>query len=825
MMLSNKLKYIIYPLVLALTYLAYFFLISLSLPKIISLYLAVVLGLLVILFLEYSNTYRKEWKPVKADFIQDISYMVFVQVSIPLCIRFGLIYLLATVGFENGVIFQIWPRGLSTLPQVLLIILIGEFFQYWWHRFAHRNALLWSIHSIHHRPQKLYSINTARFHPIDKVVEYLFDIFMFIAIGAEIEIIYLYYIYFAINGFFQHSNTKVELGLFNKVIASAELHRLHHDIDPKEANHNFGNNTILWDIVFKTYKSPDLSVGALGVIDRYEPKSLGQQFLHPFQVISKTLFLKILMFVKYKKQWLDYLENTKNPKKQQESLLKSIIFKNKNTDFGKKFSFDQALSYEKYIDQVTIEEYEFFRPWVEKILGGEKNVLTQDEVNYFCSSSGTTGLAKYIPMTIRSEEMVKKSQHVLIYSLFKNNENSFHGKIFTVAGLPVEEIVGKSFECGSMSGKLYSKSTKFVSLMQVVPKKIYEIDDYDVKFLFIACIALLSPETSLFLTANPSTLIRINDVINDRRNDLYAMIKNWDFEMFSDSNNKSLIKSINLNNFFCHQERAVSILDSKERVTIKDYWPNVESLVIWTKGSCRYLIPTIEKMAPSQCEIIELGYLSSEFRGTINLGGPKDQSVLNLAENFFEFIKVSDYEMEKMNTSLAHEIVVGEKYYIVISNQSGLYRYFINDIILVTGVINHCPCIEFIQKGKGITNITGEKLAESQILEYFEKGHHHIVFFICLADPQDMSYTLYFEGNTDCFDLQIHEYLSSTNMEYKAKTLSRRLKKIKTIKLKSGTGSLFKSYQVEKGQRDSQLKHLHLDYVENVSFNFLKRAI
>ena len=57
------------------------------------------------------------------------------------------------------------------------------------------------------------------------------------------------------------------------------------------------------------------------------------------------------------------------------------------------------------------------------------------------------------------------------------------------------------------------------------------------------------------------------------------------------------------------------------------------------------------------------------------------------------------------------------EYYIFFTTTSGLYRYDINDVIKVTGRYNQTPQIIFLRKGRGMTNITGEKLSVNQVIE------------------------------------------------------------------------------------------------------------
>ena len=76
-----------------------------------------------------------------------------------------------------------------------------------------------------------------------------------------------------------------------------------------------------------------------------------------------------------------------------------------------------------------------------------------------------------------------------------------------------------------------------------------------------------------------------------------------------------------------------------------------------------------------------------------------------------------EWESEQHNFLTIDQIEEGKQYYIFATTQNGLYRYFINDIIEVNGRFNNTPTIRFVQKGKGVTNITGEKLYENHLIE------------------------------------------------------------------------------------------------------------
>jgi GH3 auxin-responsive promoter len=144
----------------------------------------------------------------------------------------------------------------------------------------------------------------------------------------------------------------------------------------------------------------------------------------------------------------------------------------------------------------------------------------------------------------------------------------------------------------------------------------------------------------------------------------------------------------------------------------------------------------------------------------------------------------------------------------------------------VTGWFNRVPTIRFVQKGKGVTNITGEKLYEHQVVEAVEmalkKSGLVSEFYVMLADVHAAGYQLYLEGVAipSSFGLMVDEQLARLNVEYQAKRESGRLQPLHVAPLRGGTGEAYRSHCVAKGQRDTQFKLIRLQYTHDCSFDF-----
>jgi hypothetical protein len=148
----------------------------------------------------------------------------------------------------------------------------------------------------------------------------------------------------------------------------------------------------------------------------------------------------------------------------------------------------------------------------------------------------------------------------------------------------------------------------------------------------------------------------------------------------------------------------------------------------------------------------------------------------------------------------------------------------------VDGRRNDVPLIEFLQKGRGVTNITGEKLYEKQVIQATAELASHcaleIPFFIVLADRIAGHYEYYFELSSpippdiQTLECLLDSYLGQQNDEYKQKRASGRLKPLQARQLKSGTASQFRAHLVKRGQKEGQFKAQCLAYKDEADFDF-----
>ena len=237
-------------------------------------------------WLERVLPYRREWNRAQGDVLADALYLPTTSAVIALvrpAIATAGVAVAGLVSERFGV--GLWPHDWPLVAQLGLSWVVVELFAYWPHRWLHEVPWLWRLHATHHSPERLYWLNATRAHPLEHVFRSCFNMLPLALAGASVELIALQTISDAVIGFFQHANVDMRLGPLNWVFSAAPVHRWHHSRSREEADHNYGDNFIFWDVVFGTYYRPrEREVEALGIAGLGAfPKSYLAQLVAPLR--------------------------------------------------------------------------------------------------------------------------------------------------------------------------------------------------------------------------------------------------------------------------------------------------------------------------------------------------------------------------------------------------------------------------------------------------------------------------------------------------------------------------------------------------------------
>ncbi|MEX2337430.1 MAG: sterol desaturase family protein [Aquisalimonadaceae bacterium] len=211
-----------------------------------------------LLLLERLLPYEQDWNRARGDVGTDLfSGVILAGIADPLLKALGpalVIALTAPLGEAYG---SAWFPSHWPLPaQLVLVVVLAEFGRYWAHRFSHRFRWLWSLHAMHHSPERLYALNNLRFHPFNHALNYAFGILPLLLLGATVQATVLYAALGQTFTLFQHANLDLRYGWLNYVFSTNEAHRWHHSTHLDEGERNFGSVLLVWDVLFGTHLMP-----------------------------------------------------------------------------------------------------------------------------------------------------------------------------------------------------------------------------------------------------------------------------------------------------------------------------------------------------------------------------------------------------------------------------------------------------------------------------------------------------------------------------------------------------------------------------------------
>jgi len=470
------------------------------------------------------------------------------------------------------------------------------------------------------------------------------------------------------------------------------------------------------------------------------------------------------------------LAASEEPRAAQAALLRDILAKNAETTFGRTHGFGRLRSLEDFRDAVPVQDYETLRPLIERQeLSGEP-CLTAERPIFYNRTSGTLGAPKHLPVTASGLARLQALQRLAALA-YSRGSAAFAGRMLAIPGPAIEGAMAGGTPYGSATGLLYRRQPLPIRRRYVLPPDVPSIADHEERYRAILRHALAVPDVTCIATANPSTVVR-----------LLALLQ---------------------------AEPAAYGLTGPPR--LDRLWPRLKAIITWTGGSCAVPLAALLPSLPAGCRVIEFGYAASELLGTVNVDVRRNLCLPTLQDTVFEFVERGDWESDGRRFLGLDELEAGGDYYVVVTTRQGLYRYDINDILRVTGRIGRTPTLAFLQKGKGVTSITGEKLSEAQVLDAVlttlaERGLLPD-FFLVLADPEAAGYRLLLEGDAGSGLAEaVERRLAAANVEYAAKRASGRLQPLRHRRLRPGAGEHYRRTLVAAGQRDAQFKVLHLQY-------------
>lgn len=835
--------YVWYPLAMGAAIAMFGWMLADDTPVAIALYASVVPIAFAVLWLQHRFPARSDWTPGRRDVTHDLAFMAVVQVLLPQALAASLALAVSASG-GLAVAKGGWPHEWPLIAQICSMLLLVDFTRYWLHRACHRFDRLWRLHAVHHAPAILYALNSGRFHPLEKALHFCIDTAPFILLGVAPEVIAGYFLLYATNGLLQHSNVDLKYGWLNFVVGSAETHRWHHARDPRLPACNFGSTTVIWDLMFGTWHLPhDRHVEEVGIMERDYPTTFWGQMVEPFrgrhrdtalEAVKRAIangLIKLHLRLDLLLQGLRIAAAVRNPMRVQHALLERILHANRDTSFGRSHGFANIGGYEDFARRVPVRDFEALRPFIDAEIVRGEHALTHESPTQYVRTSGSTGEPKDIPLTPKHLQSLRRIHGTTVAFQYRLCPEAFAGSILAIVSPAREGALASGKPFGSASGIVAGDTPALVRTKFVVPAEVFAIRDSRVKYLLILRLALAREDITYIGTANSTTLLALMTLYHEHRADLIEDLRRGTF--FLAHRIPAALRPALCARLDACPDRAAALEQLHTlhpRTRIADLWPSLAAVVTWTCGSAGSAVDALRRELAARTRVFELGYIASEFRATITLGRRAGSGLPTLDTYFFEFVERDRWDRGDPEFLTLDRIRKGVDYYLVVTTPSGLYRYFINDIVRVSGRLHRTPLLRFVQKGKGVTSITGEKLYENQVLTAVRAALSDIGralrFAVMLADETARHYRLYVESDEGprptaaALAEAVDRKLTRLNIEYGAKRESLRLGPIDGHWLRERAGEAFKDFCVSRGQREGQCKPPALAYRSGLAFDF-----
>jgi hypothetical protein len=326
-----------------------------------------------------------------------------------------------------------------------------------------------------------------------------------------------------------------------------------------------------------------------------------------------------------------------NPIETQERVFQSLIADASSTQFGRDHNFNNIKTHQDYVKNVPVRDYEALKPYVEKVVAGEANILWKGKPLYFAKTSGTTSGAKYIPITKDSMpghiEAAKNA--ILLYIHQTGNTKIVTGKMIFLQGSPVLETKN-GIQLGRLSGIVAHYVPKYLQKNRLPSLETNCIEDWETKVNMIVQ-ETLNEDMSVIAGIPSWVQMYFEKLIEEKGQKVGDLFKNFSLFIFGG-------------------------------VNYEPYRSKFESL-IGRKIDSVELYPASEGFFAFQDQQNEPGMLLQLDSGM-----------------FYEFI-VADTFFDVSPTRLTlKDVKIGVNYVLIISTNAGLWAYNIGDTIQFTSL-------------------------------------------------------------------------------------------------------------------------------------------
>lgn len=370
-----------------------------------------------------------------------------------------------------------------------------------------------------------------------------------------------------------------------------------------------------------------------------------------FTWFMKKRMHQIELFVKY-------------PHDVQDEVFRNLIASARNTEWGKKHNYDSIFNYEQFKQEVPVQTYDTLKPYIERMMKGEQNILWSSEINWFAKSSGTTNdRSKFIPVSSESLEECHFKGGKDMLSIYCNNRPDsmiFTGKSLALGGSHQVNMMNENIFYGDLSAVLIKNLPFWAEFYRTPDMSITLMDNYEQKI-----------EKMAMATAG----VNVTNI---------SGVPTWTVVL------------------------AKHLLEMTGKNNLLEIWPNLE---LYIHGAVKFTPykDQFKKLIPSDSMYYLETYNASEgFFGIQDLSDSDEMLLMLDYGIFYEFMPIENVGDENGRALSLSEVELNKNYALIISTNGGLWRYMIGDTIKFTSLSPYR--IQITGRTKHFINAFGEEV-------------------------------------------------------------------------------------------------------------------
>ena len=396
----------------------------------------------------------------------------------------------------------------------------------------------------------------------------------------------------------------------------------------------------------------------------------------------------------------------RHPAATQYRLLRTLLRANADTEYGREYGFREIRTVARYRERVPLTTWEDYAPYVQRILTGERGVLTRGIVRSLIPSSGSTSARKLVPYTRDLQSAFDRAIGPWIVDLYRRQPALATGRAYWSIS-----PAGEAFRDDRHRVPIgFDSDTKYLGGLighiidhaLAVPTCVRLIDDLDT-FRYVSALFLLrARDLTLISVWHPSFLLLLLGAIDAHWDRLLDDVRHGTLSPprpLCDKVRRIVARRLAPDARRADELRRIGTFEANAAAC----WPRLGLISAWGDAHAALDLDRVRTAFPG-VTIQPKGLIATEGFVTLPFNGMRP---LALRSHFFEFVD------DRGDVHGVEALEQGHTYSIVMTTQGGLYRYRLRDKVTVEGFCDRTPSLAFQGRDDRVSDRCGEKLNES----------------------------------------------------------------------------------------------------------------